>query len=90
VKGRGSGQGGQGADDKQAMEWKGSCKRSSANTGARSVSIVYNGVPGLGFRGSRRRMAVPSLEDTAINERLYEWYLRWLRRAAIPTDARLS
>src|SRR5690349_13964934 len=33
------------ADDKQAVEWKGSCKRSFANTDACFVSILYNGVP---------------------------------------------
>jgi hypothetical protein len=48
VKGRGSSRGGQGADDKQVVEWKGSCKWSSANTGVGSVSIVYSGVPGQG------------------------------------------
>jgi hypothetical protein len=90
VKGRGSSQGGQGVDDKQAMEWKGSCKWSSAITGVHSVSIIYSGVPGLGTRGSSGRMVAPNLEDTVMNERLYDWYLRWLRWAVIPTDARLS
>jgi hypothetical protein len=52
--------------------------------------MVYSRVPGLGTRGSRGRMAAPSLEDSVMNERLYDWYLRWLRRAVIPTDARLS
>jgi hypothetical protein len=35
-------------------------------------------------------MVAPNLEDTVMNERLYDWYLRWLRWAVIPTDARLS
>jgi hypothetical protein len=48
VKGSGSSRGGQGVDDKQAVEWKGSCKWSSANTGVHLVSIVYSGVPGQG------------------------------------------
>jgi hypothetical protein len=48
VKGSGSSRGGQGVDDKQAVEWKGSCKWCSANTGVHSISIVYSGVPGLG------------------------------------------
>lgn len=90
VKGNGSSREGQSADDKQAVEWKGSCKRSSTNTGVRSVSIFYDGVPGPVAHGSRRRMAPPSPRDTAIDERLCEWYLRWLRWAVMLMDARLS
>jgi hypothetical protein len=53
-------------------------------TRARTVSILYDGVPGLVVGGSRRGMAPPSPRDNAMNERLCKWYLRWLRWAVMP------
>jgi hypothetical protein len=90
VKGRGSSGGGQDANDKQTVEWRRSCKRSYTYTDAWFVSKDDCGAPGLDLGGSRRQMATPSRRDTWVNERLCEWYLRWLRWAVIPIDAGLS
>lgn len=35
-------------------------------------------------------MAAPSFEMLQSNERLWQWYLRWFRRAVIPKNARLA
>jgi hypothetical protein len=90
VRGRGSSGGGQDVDEQQIVECKRSCKRASTNTGVHFVSIVYDRVPGLDSRGSRRRMAPPSPRDTALDGGSYVWYLRRLRGVVIPKDARLS
>ena len=90
MKGRGSSGGGQDADDKQAVEWKRCCKWSYTNTDAGFVSRDDYGAPGLDLGGSRRQMASPTQKNTWVNERLCEWYLRWLRWAVIPIDAGLS
>jgi hypothetical protein len=89
MKDSGFSRGGQSADDMQAVEGKGSCRRTSTNTDSRSVQRLYDGVPDL-VLSCGRRMGIPNPRDAAIDERPCKWYLRWLRRTLIPTDARLT